>query len=270
MTIDPRLARVRGFLLDMDGTFYLGDQMLNGAFRMMDVLRANGQDFIFLTNNSSKNARLYSEKLTRLGLPTSASKVLTSGAATAAHLQTQYSEAKVFVVGTPALEEEFTSRGFTLNDSSPDLVVLGFDTGFTYNKLWKLCDFARAGLPYIATHSDFTCVTDTGYMPDIGATIAYVQACTGRLPDQVVGKPNRIIAEQASAILNIPISSLCMIGDQLDTDIMLGANAHIPTMLVFTGEASESHLATAPHQPDFIFQNIGAIADFLSNSSQPL
>ena len=269
MTKDHRLGQAQCFLLDMDGTFYLGDHLIDGALRMVDGLRSRGQDFIFLTNNSSKNARLYSEKLTRLGLPTEVSKVLTSGAATAAHLERNQPGAHVFVVGTPALEEEFTTRGFVLDAASPDLAVLGFDTGFTYAKLWKLCDLVRAGLPYIATHPDLTCVTDTGYMPDIGATIAFVQASAGRDPDLIVGKPNPIIAEQAAARLGVPVSALCMIGDQLDTDIMLGANAGIPTMLVLSGETSAERAAGAPHPPDFVFRDIGAVADFLHGGLAP-
>lgn len=259
-----RLADVRCFLLDMDGTFYLGDQLIDGVHRMMDVLQSRGQNFVFLTNNSSKDARQYSDKLTRLGLPTGVERVLTSGAATAAHLQRQYSGARVYVVGTPALEGEFTSRGFTLDDVAPDLVVLGFDTGLTYAKLWTLCNHVRAGRPYFATHPDFTCVTDTGYMPDIGATIAFVRGAAGRDPDLVIGKPNRIIAEQAAARAGVPVSALCMIGDQLDTDIALGASADIPTMLVLTGETSLERVPGAPHPPDLIFADIGAVADYLA------
>ncbi len=264
-----RLAQVQCFLLDMDGTFYLGDRLIEGALRMVAGLRSRGQGWLFLTNNSSKNARLYSEKLTRLGIPTDVDQVLTSGAATAAHLQRQQPGARVFVVGTTALEEEFTTRGFTLDDAAPDLVVLGFDTGFTYAKLWKLCDFVRARLPYIATHPDFTCVTDTGYMPDIGATIAFVRASTGRDPDAIIGKPNPIIAEQAAARLGVPVSALCMIGDQLDTDIQLGANADIRTMLVLSGETSAERAAGASHRPDFVFQDIGAVADYLNDDFSP-
>jgi len=248
----------------MDGTFYLGDRLLDGALHVVDVVQSRGQDFLYLTNNSSKNARLYAEKLTRLGLPTDASRVLTSGAATAAHLQSERPGARAFVVGTPALEEEFTMRGFVLDDQSPDLVVLGFDTGLTYAKLWRLCDFVRAGLPYLATHPDFTCVTDTGYMPDIGATIAFVRAAAGRDPDLIAGKPNRIIAEQAAARAGVPVSALCMIGDQLDTDIALGASAGIPAILVLSGETSAVRVASAPHPPDFVFPHIGALADYLA------
>jgi HAD superfamily hydrolase (TIGR01450 family) len=263
MKPENRLAHVRCFLFDMDGTFYLGDQLLEGAARMVEVVRARGQDFLYLTNNSSKNARLYAEKLTRLGLPTDAGRVLTSGAATAAHLQSQRPGARVFVVGTPALEEEFLTRGFVLDEQTPDLVALGFDTGFTYAKLWRLCDFVRAGLPYFATHPDFTCVTDTGYMPDIGATIAFVRAATGRDPDLVAGKPNRIIAEQAARRAGVSVSELCMIGDQLDTDIALGVSAGIPAILVLSGETSAARVRSAANPPDLIFSHIGAVADYL-------
>ncbi|MBL8055734.1 MAG: HAD-IIA family hydrolase [Anaerolineales bacterium] len=264
MATMDRLAHVRGFLLDMDGTFYLGEQLIEGAHRMLAVLRARGHNFIFLTNNSSKNARLYSEKLTRLGLPTPVEQVLTSGAATAAHLQREHAGARVYVVGTPALEEEFAAHGFQLDEVRPDLVVLGFDTGLDYAKLWKLCDHVRAGRPYIATHPDFTCVVETGYMPDIGATIAFVRAAVGRDPDLVVGKPNRIIAEQAAARLGVPVAALCMIGDQLDTDIALGASAGIPALLVLSGETSAERVASAPHPPDLVFPHIGAVAEFLA------
>jgi HAD superfamily hydrolase (TIGR01450 family) len=269
MNLENRLAHVRCFLFDMDGTFYLGEQLLGGAQRMLDVVRARGQDFIYLTNNSSKNARLYSEKLTRLGLPTDASRVLTSGAATAAHLQVEYPGARVFVVGTPALEEEFVTRNFVLDDQSPDIVALGFDTSFTYAKLWRLCDFVRAGLPYFATHPDLTCVIETGYMPDIGATIAFVRAATGRAPDLIAGKPNRIIAEQAARRAGVSVSELCMIGDQLDTDIALGASAGIPAILVLSGETSAAQVANAPHPPDLVFPHIAAVADYLNNASLP-
>jgi 4-nitrophenyl phosphatase/NagD protein len=98
-----RLARVRCFLLDMDGTFYLGNRLIEGALRFIDTVRAQGRDFLFLTNNSSKDARQYAEKISRLGLPLGADKVLTSGAATAMHLRRQRPGARAFVVGTPAL-----------------------------------------------------------------------------------------------------------------------------------------------------------------------
>jgi HAD superfamily hydrolase (TIGR01457 family) len=264
MSRESGLAQVRCFLLDMDGTFYLGEQLLEGALRFIEVIRAAGQDFLFLTNNSSKGGQQYADKITRLGLPILADKVLTSGAATAMHLHSQQPGARVYVVGTAALEAEFTSRGFTLTDETPDLVVLGFDTGLTYAKLWRLCDFVRAGVTYWATHPDFNCPTETGFMPDIGAMIAFVQASTGREPDLVAGKPNRLIVEKAAERAGVPASALCMIGDRLYTDIALGATAGISTVLVMSGETQPEDLAASPHQPDYVFPHLGGLAEHLA------
>ncbi len=257
------LAQVRCFLLDMDGTFYLGDRLLEGALRFIEVLKLQGKDFLFLTNNSSKHARQYAEKITRLGLPIPDSKVLTSGEATARHLLTARPSARLFVVGTLALEEEFSALGFTLDGDQPDAAVLGFDTTLTYEKLRKLCDFVRADLPYVATHPDFNCPTETGFMPDIGAMIAFVKASTGREPDIIVGKPNRMIVEAAAQKVNVPLSALGMIGDRLYTDIALGQTSGITTVLVLSGETQLDDLAESPFKPTYVFDHLGAVADWL-------
>ncbi len=263
---DPadRLAQTRCFLLDMDGTFYLGDRLLDGALRFIDTLRVQGRDFLFLTNNSSKHRGQYAEKITRLGLPIPEDKVLTSGEAAAVYLRARHPGAKIYVVGTPSLEEEFRAHGFLLDEAAPDLVVLGFDTTLTYAKLWRLCDLVRAGLPYIATHPDFNCPTETGYMPDIGAMIAFVHASTGRNPDIVIGKPNRMIVEAAATRLGLPVEALAMIGDRLYTDIALGQSAGIPTVLVLSGETRREDLDGSPFRPDYIFENLGRVADWLA------
>jgi len=261
--MSEHLAQIRCFLLDMDGTFYLGDRLLEGALRFIEVLQAQRKEFLFLTNNSSKHARQYAEKITRLGLPIPETKVLTSGEATARHLLTRRLNARLFVVGTPALEEEFRAHGFALDPDQPDVAVLGFDTTLTYQKLWKLCDFVRAGLPYIATHPDFNCPTETGFMPDIGAMIAFVKASTGREPDLVIGKPNRMIVEAAAQKMNVPLDALGMIGDRLYTDIALGQTSGITTVLVLSGETRLEDVAASPFQPDYVFDNLGAVADWL-------
>jgi len=262
-----RLSKVRGFLLDMDGTFYLSDRLLEGALRFIDLLREQGKEFLFLTNNSSKHRRQYAEKITRLGLPLPEEMVLTSGEATALHLQKEKAEARVFVVGTPSLEEEFRLHGFQLVDENPDYLVLGFDTTLTYQKLWTLCDFVRAGVPFIATHPDFNCPTETGWMPDIGAMIAFVKAATGREPDLVVGKPNRLIVDAASVKMNLPVEQMAMIGDRLYTDIALGQASGIATILVLSGETKLDDLKDSPFQPDYTFQNLGGVADWLEKNA---
>jgi HAD superfamily hydrolase (TIGR01457 family) len=263
------LSQVRCFLLDMDGTFYLGDRLLNGALRFIEVLENQGKDFLFLTNNSSKHARQYAEKITRLGLPVNETKVLTSGEATARYLNGRQPGAKLYVAGTPALIEEFYRHGFVIEEEAPDLVVLGFDTTLTYQKLWKLCDLVRSGLPYIATHADFNCPTETGFMPDVGAIIAFIKASTGREPDLVVGKPNRLIVLSAAEKVGWAVEKLAMIGDRLYTDIALGKTSGIPTVLVLSGETRRFDLEGSPHRPDYVFADLGEAASWLLEHGQP-
>ena len=264
-----KLCTVRGFLLDMDGTFYLGDRLLEGALRFIDLLRQQEKEYLFLTNNSSKQGREYSEKISQLGLPITDRSVLTSGEATALYLRERHAGANIFVVGTPSLEDEFRQHGFRLVRDDPQFIVLGFDTTLTYQKLWMLCDLVRAGVPYIATHPDFNCPTEGGWMPDVGAMIAFVKAATGRQPDLVVGKPNRLIVDAAAIKLNLQVSQLAMIGDRLYTDIALGQTSGITTVLVLSGETSLEDLKGSPYQPDYTFENLGGVAGWLESNSQP-
>jgi 4-nitrophenyl phosphatase len=262
-----KLSTVRGFLLDMDGTFYLSDRLLEGALRFIDLLREQKKEFLFLTNNSSKHRRQYAEKISRLGLPLAEELVLTSGEATALYLKEQHPGANIFLVGTPSLEDEFRQHGFQLVQQEPQFLVLGFDTTLTYQKLWALCDFVRAGVPYIATHPDFNCPTETGWMPDVGAMIAFVKAATGREPDLVVGKPNRIIVDAAAVKMSLQVNQLAMIGDRLYTDIALGQSSDIVTVLVLSGETKIGDLKDSPFQPDYTFQNLAGVADWLEKNS---
>jgi HAD superfamily hydrolase (TIGR01450 family) len=247
----------------MDGTFYLSDRLLEGALRFIELLRAQNKDFLFLTNNSSKHRGQYAEKISRLGLPLAEEYVLTSGEATALYLKERQPGASLYVVGTPALEDEFRQHDFRLVDKDPQYLVLGFDTTLTYQKLWKLCDFVRAGVPYIATHPDFNCPTEGGWMPDVGAMIAFVKAATGREPDLVVGKPNRLIVDAAAVKMKLQVSQLAMIGDRLYTDIALGQSSGIATVLVLSGETHAEDLKDSPFQPDYIFENLAGVADWL-------
>lgn len=262
------LSQIQCFLLDMDGTFNLGDNIIPGSLGFIDILRSQHKDFIFLTNNSSKHRKLYAEKIGRLGLSIPEEKIFTSGEATALSLQKMHPGASMYVVGTTALQEEFRQHGYRLVEDAPEVVILGFDTTLTYQKLWKLCDFVRAGLPYIATHPDYNCPTETGFMPDIGATIAFVKASTGRDPDLVVGKPNRMIVDALAQKLGVPIEKMAMVGDRLYTDIALGKTSGITTCLVLSGETRQEDLDDSEFQPDYIFDDLAAIGNWLAESKQ--
>src|SRR5690606_25027069 len=144
-----QLAHVRCLMLDMDGTIFLGNQLLPGALQLFDLVRERGLEYLILTNNSSRQPAYYADKLHRLGLDVPEDRIFTSGEATATYLCQHMPGARVYVVGTPGLEDTFRAAGFTLDEERPDVAVLGFDTTLTYDKLWRLCDLVRAGLPYI-------------------------------------------------------------------------------------------------------------------------
>lgn len=260
-----KLANTHLFLLDMDGTFYLGDKLLPGALEFIELCQSRGIDYLFLTNNSSRHRGQYAEKLRRLGLDIEEEKIFTSGEATAIYLNKTKPGARIYLVGTPALEEEFQNHGFNLVEKGPDYAVLGFDTTLTYDKLWRLCDLVRTGTPYIATHPDFNCPIEGGFMPDIGAVIAFVEASTGRRPDMVVGKPNQPIIEALVEKTGVPIAYICMVGDRLYTDIALGTTG-ITTVLVLSGEAGREDLPTAPHRPDLVMQDLAELGRTLQKT----
>lgn len=250
-----KLNDIRCFLMDMDGTIYLGDQLLPGAREWLALLESRGVAYYFLTNNSSRSRLEYADKLNRLGLDVSQERIFTSGEATAIYLEKAYPGASLYVVGTPALQEEFKRRGFTLVEDEPDVAVLGFDTTLTYDKLWKLCDLVRAGKPYIATHPDINCPTETGFKPDIGAMIECVAASTGRQPDVIIGKPNEPIVTALAEKTGLPVAAHGMIGDRLYTDIALGKWGIITT-LVLSGETKAEDLAASEFQPDLVVADI--------------
>lgn len=255
-----RLSQVKCFLMDMDGTVYLGDHLLPGAQEWLTLLEGRQIPYYFLTNNSSRSRIEYAQKLNRLGLAVSEKSIFTSGEATAIYLQKTHPDARLYVVGTQPLREEFTRWGFALTEDAPDVVVLGFDTTLTYEKLWKLCDLVKAGVPYIATHPDINCPTDGGFMPDIGAMIAFVAASTGRRPDVIVGKPNAPIVDALAEKTGFPVQAHCMVGDRLYTDIALGQWG-IATVLVLSGETKEADLVGSAYKPDIVLRDIAELAN---------
>jgi len=250
------------FLFDLDGTVYLGDQLLPGAEDLLSYLDQAGRAYFFLTNNSSRSRVDYSTKLAKYGLNIPTEKIFSSGMATAIYLKKEKPGARVYLVGTPSLEEEFLSYGFHLVDEEPDFAVLGFDTTLTYQKIWKLCDFVGEEIPYIATHPDINCPTPDGFMPDIGAMMAMVQSSTGKAADVVVGKPNPPMIEAIVELTGFEPGQLTMVGDRLYTDIAMG-KAGIQTVLVLSGEAKQKDLPEAPWQPDLVCEDLRDLLEVL-------
>lgn len=254
------------YLLDMDGTIYLGDKLIDGSKKFLETIKEKGKRYIFLTNNSSKNKTSYVEKLVKLGIQASEEEVFTSGEATTMYLKKQKKGAKVYLLGTKALEEEFEREGFILEKERHkkiDYVVLGFDTTLTYEKLWAACEYISEGVEYIATHPDFNCpLADDKFMPDAGAMAAFIQASTGKNP-KVIGKPNKEIVESIASKYSLSKEDMVMVGDRLYTDIKTGENAGIASVLVYSGETKEEDYRKSEIRADYAFNSVKDMIDLL-------
>jgi len=256
-----KLGRITCFLLDLDGTVYLGNRWIDGALEFLQALRQRGKRYCFLTNNSSRDRAAYVEKLAGMGLAVDPeTQLVTSGQATLDYLSANYPGRRVFLLGNELLAREFREAGVTLDERDPELVVTAFDTSLTYEKMRAVCDFVRAGLPYVATHPDYNCPTETGFMPDIGAIHAFIHASAGRMPDFVVGKPNAWIMEYACRVTGTPKEQTAMVGDRLYTDIASAVGCGMTSVLVLSGEATREDLAKSSAVPDYVF---GSVADLV-------
>ena len=262
------LKEIKCFLMDMDGTIYLGDHLLPGAEDWLGLLDDLGIAYYFLTNNSARSEVEYADKFRRLGLQVPGDTIFTSGEATAIYLEKHFPDATLFVLGTPALQEAFVRHGLVLNEADPDVAVLGFDTTLTYDRLWRFCDLVVAGKPYIATHPDVNCPTEKGFKPDIGAMIELIAASTQRRPDVIIGKPYAPIVDALAEKTGFPIDAHCMIGDRLYTDVALGQWG-LTTALVLSGETKQSDLADSAIVPNIVIQDIAEMAELVRKVYSP-
>lgn len=259
-----RLQSIETFLLDLDGTFYLGDRLFPWSGPFVETMRRLGKRFIFVTNNSSRSGDYYLRKITSMGIEIQRDQVFTSGEATIFHLKKYNYPRKLYLVGTPSLEKEFVEAGFVLTKTDPETVVLGFDLTLTYEKLRLACHFIRQGIPFIATHPDLNCPSPAGPIPDCGSMTALITAATGVKP-KIIGKPypQMIEALRSKFDLKNP-KTLALVGDRLYTDIAMAKAAGILGVLVLSGEAQHQDLEKSQLQPDLVLDNLGSLSAALS------
>ena len=258
-----RLKEVRCFLLDMDGTVYLGRTPFPGARRFFDTLTARGIKHMFLTNNSSRSAKEYERKLASMGLPAAPGSVYTSGDATIEHLKKSRIGPKIYLLGTASLKRRFEEEGFVITDRGPSAVVLGFDMELTYERVRTACRLITSGVRYIATHPDLVCPVEDGFIPDAGSIAEMIAAATGGKRPLVIGKPEPGLILGALDRLGVSSAQAAMVGDRLYTDMEAGRKAGVLTVLVLSGETDRSMLEESREPPDLVFDDIGSLADAL-------
>jgi arabinose operon protein AraL len=247
----------RGWLFDLDGTVYRGEALVPGADETIAALRADGRRVAFLSNKPLETRDDYARKLTRLGVPAAPDDVVNSSLVLARHLAALDAGAPIFVIGEPPLLAELRAHGFEVRaDHRVRWVVIAFDRTFDYAKLNTALQAVRQGARLIATNPDRTCPTEDGEIPDCAGMTAAVEAVTGARVEIVVGKPSPIILDVALARLGVPAAEAVIVGDRIETDIVMGKQRGLATVLVLTGVTRADDPRVAGIAPDLVLPSV--------------
>jgi 4-nitrophenyl phosphatase len=255
------LRSLRHLIIDMDGVMYLGNEAIPGTDDFVRFLRERGIGFVLATNNATRTPQQFVQKLAGMGIQIYAGEVLTSSQATAGYLAgIAPPGARVFVVGMDGLRTALRDAGFTLVDEDAEFVVAGMDFSVCYERLAQATLQIRAGARFIGTNPDLTFPSERGIVPGAGALLALLEAATGVKP-VVIGKPETAMVEQALARIGGKTATTAMLGDRLETDILAGKRAGLPTVLVLTGVTDRAMLAHSEIQPDLVFEDLAQLGE---------
>ncbi|MBO4893850.1 MAG: HAD-IIA family hydrolase [Clostridia bacterium] len=254
--------KTKYFIVDMDGTFYLDGNIIPGSDEFLQKARETGRDFYFFTNNSSNNVEVCRKKLADMGFPVDENRVIVSSAVAIDYLNRNHPGKRIFLLGNERLTKDCADGGLNLVTENPDIVLLGFDTTLTYQKMWDAVRFLDAGALYYATHPDRNCPTADGYKPDTGSMIEMFAASTGRRPT-VLGKPMTATVDYITRLLGCKADELAFIGDRLETDIAIGFNHSIPCALVFSGVTTPEMYEKSEIRASVTAENMKSLTKFL-------
>lgn len=246
----------KGYLIDLDGTIYLGDHVIPAGKRFIERLQENQIPFLFVTNNSSRlPAEVANNLANKFEIFVDKDQVYTSSLATRDYMNYLNKGKKVYVIGETGLKTVLEQSGYIFTDQNPDYVVVGLDKELTYEKLSKATLAISNGSYFIGTNPDRNIPTHNGLLPSNGPTIAYLECSTGVIAD-VVGKPNATMIDAAANLLNLDKKDIVMVGDNYDTDIKAGLNNHIPSLLVLSGFTKKEDLNKLPISPTHVVESL--------------
>ena len=261
-----------GFVFDLDGTVYLGDAALPGAVAAIAELRRRGKPVLFVSNKPLEPRTAYAAKLTRLGIPTPADDVITSGYVLGRHLARHEPEARYYLIGEANLAAELRSHGLTIleeftgqdpreviDPQGVDAVIVAFDRTLDYRKLNTAYQALMRGARFYATNADKTCPMPGGAIPDAGGTLAALEAMAGRRLELLAGKPSTLTMTVALERLGLPPARCMMIGDRLETDIAMGQQAGMLTAATLTGVSTRADVARMATPPTFVIETLGEL-----------
>lgn len=253
------------FLLDMDGTLYLGDRLFADTIRFLQKIKERGGKYLFLTNNSSRGADAYVERLRRLGISSTKEDFLTSTDATILYITNKFSGRKFYCMGTESFVKQITDSGIPVT-SEPEEDTFGLlisnDNELTFKKLEDASRLLLRGAEYIATNPDWVCPTEFGCVPDCGSFAEMLSHINGRMP-YFIGKPEPAMIEIAMQKFGYKKEETLMVGDRVYTDILSGVRAGVDTVLVLSGEGTVADTKEYNVSPTYIMKDIGELCDKL-------
>lgn len=252
------LSNKRLWLFDMDGTIYEEEKIFEGAIDLLDSISRKGGKYVFITNNSSKSVADYVKKVKRLGIRAEEENFFTSAQATILWLKLNKPGTKVYCQGTKSLVNELKIAGInvTENVEPVDVVLVGFDTELTTEKLNNTCEILSTQNPvYIATNPDWVCPVRFGFIPDCGSICSMLKNATGKWP-VFIGKPEPTMVDIVRAKYKYDTKETVVVGDRLYTDIATGINAKVTTIAVLTGETSLDEIRRSEIKPTLTFNSV--------------
>ena len=258
-----KLSEKKLFLLDMDGTIYLDTDLFDGTLDFLSCVKAKGGKYLYLTNNSSKSAKAYVDKLKKIGIEATEDEFLTSTYATILYIKEKYPGRRFYSLGTASFTGELRDAGIdvvTEYSDGIDGIVMGNDNELTFKKLEDACKLLLNDIIYIATNPDWVCPTAFGYVPDCGSFAEMLFRATGKRP-KFIGKPEPSMIEFALSKFGYKKDEAVMIGDRLYTDIASGYNAGIDTIFVLSGEGTMRDLEESEVKPTYVMKNIREVYD---------
>ncbi len=253
--------RYKGFIFDLDGTIYLSERLIPRADEVVAKLRRDGVRVSFVSNKAIQTSRDYAAKLNRLGISVRESDVVSSVDALITRLTEIAPRARLYVIGEKIVEDELKAAGFTFScdEGAVDFVVLSFDRTFHYGKLNFALRAVRRGARLCATNPDRTCPFEGFELPDAGGVIGAVEAATGAKMEFIAGKPSPLLIETALRRMGVEAGESIVVGDRLDTDIVMGKNAGAATAVVLTGATNRQTVAASPIRPDYVLESVAEI-----------
>ncbi len=249
-----------GFLIDMDGVIYKGSEIIPGADRFIDLLRARGLPFMFLTNNSQWTRRDIATKLERMGFDIGPENVFTCAMATARWLARQTPHGTAYVIGEGGLLTALHENGYSIVDRDPDYVVVGEGRTMTFETIETAVTMIMKGAKLIATNPDPSCPTPEGIRPGCGAIVSMLEKATG-VTAFSPGKPSPIMMRDARKELGLDTAETTMIGDTMETDILGGVQLGFRTILVLSGGTAAKDLGRFAYKPDRVVDSINDICN---------